>query len=136
MKNKGILGIILCIVLSTVTIAVYANGSDIEIEIDVKPLSCPQSINPNNRGKIPVAIITTETFDALTVNPPTVRFAGAAPLRWSSEDYDGDGDIDLILKFKTQECILPTTPGYHQVFLDGLTMGGVYIWDYDWVHIV
>lgn len=103
-----------------------------------RPRACvyPQSINPNNGGKIPVAIITTDTFDALTVNPPTVHFAGAAPLRWSSEGYDGDGDIDLILKFKKQECVLPTTPGYHQVLLDGFTMGGIYVWDYDWVHIV
>ena len=47
----------------------------------------------------------TESFDATTVDPPTVEFGsgGAVPLRWAVEDVDSDGDLDLILHFKTQK---------------------------------
>lgn len=82
------------------------------MQIDVKPLSCPSSINPSNRGKIPVAIITTPCFDAIKVDPTTVRFADAAPVKWAWEDFYGDGDVDLVLKFKTWECNLPPTSGH------------------------
>jgi len=82
--------------------------------------------------------VTTGSFDASTVDPVTVEFQGALPLRWAWEDYDGDGDIDMVLHFKTQECDWSafTTRGSYQVFLEGYTMGGAYFWDYDWVKIV
>ncbi len=50
---------------------------------------------------IPVAILTTGTFDASTVNPATVRFGAtgteAAAVHSALEDVDGDGDLDMIL---------------------------------------
>ena len=45
------------------------------ISIDIKPGSFPDSINPRSKGVIPVAILTTDTFDATTVDSATVRFA-------------------------------------------------------------
>ncbi len=134
-KLIGIAFLVLSMLL--LAVSVKANGiNGITIEIDVKPLSCPQSINPNSMGRTPVAIVTTGSFDAAVVDPVTVVFADAYPLRWAWEDYDGDGDIDIVLYFKTQECNLPTHPGSHQVFLEGYTTGGFHFWDYDWVNIV
>ena len=49
----------------------------LEVEIDIKPLSDPNSINLKSRGVIPVAILTTPAFDATTVNPGSVVFADA-----------------------------------------------------------
>lgn len=76
------------------------------VNIDIKPGSFPNSINPRSKGVIPVAILTTDAFDATTVDPTTVRFgrAGteAAPLRSALEDVDGDADTDMILHFDTQ----------------------------------
>jgi hypothetical protein len=81
-----------------------------EIDIDIKPGSDPNPINPGSNGVIPVAILTTDTFDASTVDPGTVTLAGAeVAVRGKSEktmarleDVDGDGDDDLLLQVDTQ----------------------------------
>lgn len=78
----------------------------LEVEIDIKPCSYPNSINLKSKGVVPVAVLTTEDFDASTIDPETVEFAGAQPLRWTVEDVDYDGDLDLLFHFKTQELDL------------------------------
>jgi hypothetical protein len=79
----------------------------IEVEIDIKPGSEPAPINPKSQGVIPVAILTTDTFDATTVNPATARFGApgteAAPVLVAVEDVNGDGQPDLLLHFNTQD---------------------------------
>ena len=56
---------------------------------------------------ISVAILTTEDFDATTVDPLSVEFgpngATEAHNRGHIEDVDGDGDDDMVLHFRTQE---------------------------------
>lgn len=78
------------------------------ISIDIKPGSFPNSINPKSEGVIPVAVLTTITFDATTVDPLSVRFgpngATEAHGRGHNEDVDGDGDLDLVLHFRTQKA--------------------------------
>ena len=63
-----------------------------EVDIDIKPGSDPNSINLKSKGVVPVAVLTTPDFDAATVDPATVEFAGASPVRWTMEDVDGDTD--------------------------------------------
>ncbi len=78
----------------------------ITVSIDVKPGSDPNSTNLGSQGVIPVAILTTPDFDAATVDPATVVFArpdGAAPVHDRLEDVDEDGDLDLIMHFRTQD---------------------------------
>ncbi|MCK4314258.1 MAG: hypothetical protein KAX24_00670 [Anaerolineae bacterium] len=106
----------------------------IEVDLDIKPGSDPNSINPNSKGVVPVAVLTMDTFDANSVDPDTVEFAGAQPLRWVIEDVDGDGDVDLLFHFKTQELNL--TGDSTEATLTGSTYAGQAIQGTDTVNIV
>lgn len=94
---------------SSVDITVQEDELGLEIEIDIKPGNEDNSINLKSKGVIPVAILTTSDFDALTVDPLTVRFGEtgteAAPMHEGGhiEDVDKDGDNDLLFHFSTQE---------------------------------
>jgi hypothetical protein len=77
-----------------------------EVNIDIKPGSDPNSINLKSKGVVPVAVLTTPDFDASTVDPDTVFFADASPVRWTMEDVDSDGDMDMLFHFNTQELNL------------------------------
>jgi hypothetical protein len=79
---------------------------DSGMTIDIKPGDEQNNINLESNGVVPVAALTTEQFDAATIDPITARFAGAAPAQWSLEDVDGDGDDDVIFHFRTQELDL------------------------------
>jgi hypothetical protein len=84
------------------------------VDIDIKPESDPNSINClNKKEAIAVAILTTDDFDALTVDHTTVLFQGAAELHEvrgaptrHEEDIDYDGDLDLVLHFRLKETDL------------------------------
>ena len=80
--------------------------TSIPVDIDIKPGSFSNSINPRDQGRIPVAILTTSTFDATTVDASTVLFGPtgteAPPVHSALEDVDGDGDTDMFLHFNTQ----------------------------------
>lgn len=76
------------------------------VSIDIKPGDATNSINLTSKGVIPVAILTTTDFDVAKVNIASVVFAGAPPCKSSLQDVDLDGDLDLILHFKTQSLRL------------------------------
>lgn len=116
-------------------------GKTIPIKIDIKPDGTPNSINLGSNGKVPVAILSTETFDAATVNPASVRLAGApvqakpnGKLMASLEDVNGDGRLDLVLHFPTQALLLNNAST--QATLTGLTTNGRCISGSDSVNIV
>jgi hypothetical protein len=77
-----------------------------EVEIDIKPGSDMNPINLKAKGVVPVAVLTTNEFDAQTIDRSTVQFAGATPVRWTLEDVDKDGDDDMLFHFKTQDLNL------------------------------
>jgi hypothetical protein len=108
--------------------------SEEQVEIDIKPGSYPNSINLKSKGVVPVAVLTTEDFDAATIDPATVEFAGALPLRWTMCDVDNDGDLDIVFHFKTQELALDENST--EATLTGKTTGGDDISGTDDVRIV
>jgi hypothetical protein len=89
--------------------------------IDVQP-----AINVKAKGVIPVAILTTSAFDATTVDASSVRFgpgnASEAHGTGHVSDVDGDGNLDLMLHFRTQDAAIPC--GATTAALTGQTLGG------------
>jgi hypothetical protein len=77
--------------------------SPVSILIDIKPGGYPNSINLKSKGSIPVAILTTTEFDAITVDSDTVTFANASPTKSKMTDIDNDGDMDMLLHFDSQD---------------------------------
>lgn len=101
----------------------------VPVAINIKPGSFPNSINPRNNGVIPVAVLTTMAgeygtpidFDATTIDPLSVRF-GPREAVWTEtggafeahdrghiedsyelDEMTRDGDMDMVLHFRTQE---------------------------------
>ena len=121
-----------------VGIAIARTPQVITVAIDITPGSLPNSINPRNKGVIPVAILTTNGFDAVTVDPVAVRFGPtgneAVPVHSALEDVDGDGDIDLILHFRTQDTGIQC--GAPSASLTGQTVSGQVIQGADSIRTV
>jgi hypothetical protein len=112
----------------------------LDVEIDIKPGSYPNSINPNAGGVIPVAILSTADFDASTVNPETVALEGAAARgkgksgRYGSmEDVDGDGYLDLVVQVVNE---IDWAENATEATLTGETYDGIPIQGTDTVNIV
>ncbi len=76
------------------------------VTIDIKPGSDTNSINLESQGVTPVAVLTAGDFEANTIDPDTVLFAGASQVRSTKVDVDGDGEDDMLFHFKTQDLNL------------------------------
>jgi YD repeat-containing protein len=122
-------------------LAITSRGALLVVPIDIKPGSFPNSINLGSGGTVPVAVVSTATFDARTVDPATVTLAGAtvalrgrARPQAAVEDVDGDGRADLVVHVETSALQLSPTDA--EAVLDGRTFGGRAIQGRDTVRIV
>jgi hypothetical protein len=94
------------------------------VPVDIQPGTCPNPVNVDANGVLPVAIAGTATLDAAKIDPASVRLAGVAPARYGfgdeatpSEPFTGktaatqcndkgpDGMVDLLLKFELQDVV-------------------------------
>lgn len=72
----------------------------IQVKIDVKP-GCPHNkIYLKSWGLLAVAVKTTQSFDAGSVDPYTVQFARARPVWRIYYDVDRDGFKDMVFFFR------------------------------------
>ena len=123
---------------TTLTASAVKTWLPLSIVIDIKPGSLPNSINVKSNGVIPVAILSTSTFDATTVNPLSVRFGpgGAKEVhkRGHLEDVNHDGLLDMVLHFSTKSSGIKA--GDTSAILVGETKGGMSIMGSDSVRTV
>ncbi len=120
----------------------------IPLNIDIKPGSDPNSINPGEQGVLPVAILgssidvsTIDLSKPITLGGAAVTSRGSAKapkLAVSFEDVDGDGLMDLVAFFRVQDLVdsgaLDETTT--QLKLEAETTGGMPISGIDLVRIV
>lgn len=100
------------------------------VYIDINPGKCPNKINVKSGGKLSVAILGTEEFDVSQVDPTSIELEGVPPISWSMKDVatpyagdmedcdpndchalEGDGYMDLVLKFKVPLLVPNLDPG-------------------------
>jgi hypothetical protein len=77
-------------------------------EIDIKPGSDLNSINPSLEGNLPVAILGSDTFDVANVDVTTLAFGpGAVSFAHRNgphyEDVNRDGFADLLAHYRIEE---------------------------------
>lgn len=111
----------------------------VPVDIDIKPGGFPNSINLGSNGSIPVAILSTATFNAPSlVNRATLTFGRTGDehslLRSSIEDVNKDGRPDVVCLFDTQ--LAAFQPGDTVGVLKGLTNTGQPIRGTDSIRIV
>ena len=124
------------------TVVTYEPGeTGVPVTINIKPDSSDNSINLGSNGVVPVAILSSVTFDATQVDPLSIRLA-SAPVKlkgkgttmYTIEDYNGDGLNDLVVKVETSALELSSTS--KTATLTGMTVSGVAIKGSDAVRVV
>lgn len=98
--------------LSTLSSTAAAHFPE-ELDIDVRPGSDSNPINPRSRGVVRVAVAKTKAFDPTTEadryrfgSPEVVQSGGGARPLFDAHvaDVNGDGESELVLHFRIQEA--------------------------------
>jgi hypothetical protein len=111
-------------------VAIFQGPTVINTSIDIKPGSFPNSINLSSAGVVPVAILSSATFDATQVDAATVTLAGAAvkligkanKFSCSIQYVNEDGLPDLLCHVLTDQ--LQIAPGDSAAVLKAKTLSG------------
>lgn len=92
---------------------VRALHSAVLVPIELKPgAATPTTLNLKSQGVLPVALVSTPSFDALAVDPATITLGdpetgySASPSSWTTADVNGDGVTDLLLRFRIADLLL------------------------------
>jgi len=102
----------IAVMLSTSSISPSYGGKTIEVSIDIKPGSDPNSINTRSMGVVPVAILGSDTFDVTDVDVTTLMFGNASPAHDLTDpdtynehiqDVNDDGFDDLVSHYKQKQ---------------------------------
>lgn len=111
------------------------DGGVLEVDVDIQPRDSRNRVSLRRTGMW-VAVLTTPDFDATSVDSSTVAFgpAGATPRRVVETDVDGDGDIDLSMKFPIRATGLDTSDS--EACLSGETLHQTEVEGCDAVQVV
>jgi hypothetical protein len=73
------------------------------VEIDIKPGGEPNCVNPNSKGRTPIAVLATDEFDPSDIDGASIAVDGVTPVHDAPDDVNGDGLVDRVLGFDTQD---------------------------------
>lgn len=121
---------------NSVTATQNVTVTRMQLTIDIHPGSDENPINMKSKGVIPVAILSTPGFDAATVDASSILFEDAPIAHTSAhiEDVDGDGDMDLMMHFRTQQVSI--VAGQTSACLTGNTLSGIPVEGCDIIKLV
>ena len=102
-------------VIDEVRISDDVRSPGLPVYIDIKPGSDPNDICLSKQGLLPVAILSTDAFDATQIEPSTLELGGidvsergskkALKTAYSIKDVDGDGDLDMMAFFSVPDLV-------------------------------
>ncbi len=125
-KGVSLLLVGLVSALSSIAALAGQDADTITVIVDIKPGDEPTVMDPRGEGMIPVAVLSDDNFDAVTIDPASVRFGAngdeAAPVRTITEDIDQDGDTDRMFLFRAGQANIKC--GDTSATLSGRTRGG------------
>ncbi|MBI3640305.1 MAG: SBBP repeat-containing protein [Thaumarchaeota archaeon] len=106
-------------------IAGLSQPPPVSVNIDIKPGNLQNLVDPNSKGIILVAILSTQTFHSITVNPTTVTFGpnNSPAVGGLMKDVNGDGLVDMVLGFKISNTGIFC--GETSAVLNGKTLAGI-----------
>ena len=97
---------------------------NIPVAVDIHPTSCPNPLNTDSRGMVPVAILGGSNFDVKHIDPKTIQLKGVDAIRpqyadvatpyepflgkQSANDCNelgSDGYLDLTFRVRTQDLV-------------------------------
>ena len=104
------------------------------VPIDISPRDSRNVIDLNDDGLVTVAILSTTTFDATTVDPKSVVFAGAKAIHAHVRKANRDHLKDLILQFRISD--LQIRASATSATLTGTTTSGQAIQGTDSVQVI
>jgi hypothetical protein len=104
-----------------------------EVAIDVKPGDGQNRINSKSNGKLEVAILSTANFDVQLIDIDSLRFGLTGTEdsisqhpkqgpRFHYEDVNGDGRLDLVVRFETE--LTGLRPNSTKAILNGSLLDG------------
>lgn len=114
----------------------------LEVELDIHPGTLQNPINLNSNGVVPVALLSSASFDATQADPASIVLAGAhvrsigkgKQYACSNRDVNADSRLDLVCNFETAQFDLRV--GDATAELRGSTFFGQDIHGSDFVRIV
>ncbi len=91
----------------TITIGANQTITVQSVNVDIKPDDTQNVVNPQAKGVLTVAILSSAEFDATTVDPLSVKFGPREAIeshrRGHIEDVNRDGLKDMVLHFNIQD---------------------------------
>jgi len=120
-----------------------AADPSIDVDIDIKPGSFPNSLNLKANGLIPVAILGGQYFDVTSIDVTQHRFQCLSPAHDLTDpdvymdhlqDVNLDGYLDLVAHYKTQDTCIGNSQTVACTY--GRTTDGTYFEGCDSVNIV
>ena len=97
-------------------------------------------MNPTSKGRLPVAVLTTDDFDASSIDISSILFLDATPISWMTDDIDNDTDDDLLLLFKIPDLdfnlLIDEGDDYPFAYLTGETISGIQFQGKDTINLI